>query len=237
MLFFYIRHGDPIYEPDSLTPLGKRQAEAAAKRLSMYGVDKIFSSTSTRAIETARPTCEILKKEPVLLDFCNECYTWREFTKETSKGMGWLFEDPDSRLLFAKKEVRDMGERWYEYPGLEGNDCKKGIERITAEADKFFLTLGYEHINGTGRYIVNKSNDERVALFAHQGFGLAFMSCLLDIPYPVFTNHFDTCHTGITVIEFKEEQGYAIPKILTLSSDSHLYREGLPTRYNNREIF
>ena len=56
MLLFYIRHGDPIYMPDSLTPLGKRQAEAVAKRLSRYGLDKIFVSSSTRAIQTAEPT-------------------------------------------------------------------------------------------------------------------------------------------------------------------------------------
>lgn len=42
MLLFYIRHGDPIYKPDSLTPLGHRQAEAVAKRLSLYGIDRIF---------------------------------------------------------------------------------------------------------------------------------------------------------------------------------------------------
>lgn len=30
MIFFYIRHGDPIYVPDSLTPLGMRQADAQA---------------------------------------------------------------------------------------------------------------------------------------------------------------------------------------------------------------
>ena len=41
MLFFLIRHGDPIYDPDSLTPLGHRQAEALAKRLSLYGLDEV----------------------------------------------------------------------------------------------------------------------------------------------------------------------------------------------------
>ena len=45
------------------------------------------------------------------------------------------------------------------------------------------------------------------------------------------------CHTGMTVIDFKEEGGYAIPKLLTLSSDAHLYREGLPTKYNNIRYF
>ena len=62
MIFYYIRHGDPIYDPDSLTPLGRRQAEAAGKRLSVFGVDKIYASSSTRAIQTSQPTCEMLKK-------------------------------------------------------------------------------------------------------------------------------------------------------------------------------
>ena len=72
MLFFYVRHGDPIYDPNQLTPLGKRQAEAVAKRLAAHGIDEIYASTSNRAIETAQPTCEILKKQMTLLDFANE---------------------------------------------------------------------------------------------------------------------------------------------------------------------
>jgi probable phosphoglycerate mutase len=72
-----------------------------------------------------------------------------------------------------------------------------------------------------------------VALFAHQGFGLAFLSHILDIPYPVFSMHFDTTHSGVTVIEFKNEDGICVPKILTLSNDSHIYKDGLPTNYCN----
>lgn len=48
MLFYFIRHGDPIYDPDSLTPLGHKQAEALAKRLCVYGLDEIYTSTSNR---------------------------------------------------------------------------------------------------------------------------------------------------------------------------------------------
>lgn len=49
MILYYIRHGDPIYNPNQLTPLGERQAEAAAKRLAVYGMDKIYASVSNRA--------------------------------------------------------------------------------------------------------------------------------------------------------------------------------------------
>ena len=41
MILYYLRHGDPIYSPDSLTPLGHEQAKALAKRLATYGLDEI----------------------------------------------------------------------------------------------------------------------------------------------------------------------------------------------------
>ena len=233
MLFFYVRHGDPIYTPNQLTPLGKRQAEAVAKRLAMHGIDEIYASTSQRAIETAQPTCEILKKEMTLLDFANEDHAWRELAVVDNGRRGWLFHNPKFIKLFAEKSVRDLGDKWFDHPELEQYDLGKGIERIYEESDKFFASLGYEHDRYTGRYKVVEHSDKRVALFAHQGFGLAFLSCLLDIPYPQFSTHFDMCHTGVTVIEFKERDGYAYPLVLTLSSDSHIYKDGLPTNYNN----
>ena len=63
MLLYYVRHGDPIYNPDQLTPLGQRQAEAIGKRLAVHGIDKIYSSTSTRAYQTALPLAEMLKNK------------------------------------------------------------------------------------------------------------------------------------------------------------------------------
>ena len=79
-----------------------------------------------------------------------------------------------------------------------------------------------------------RPNRERVALFAHQGFGLAFLSSLLDIPYPLFSSHFDIGHSGMTVIEFSEAPGETVPRVLQLSNDAHIYSEGLPVKYQNR---
>lgn len=55
MILYYVRHGDPIYEPDQLTELGKIQVSAVAKRLALRGVDRIYSSL--RARQTAQPKC------------------------------------------------------------------------------------------------------------------------------------------------------------------------------------
>jgi probable phosphoglycerate mutase len=237
MLFFYVRHGDPIYTPNQLTPLGKRQAEAVAKRLAMHGIDEIYASTSQRAIETAQPTCEILKKEMTLLDFANADHAWMELAVVDNGRRGWLFHNPKFIKLFAEKSVRDLGDKWFEHPELEQYDLGKGIERIYEESDKFFASLGYEHDRYTGRYKVVEHSDKRVALFAHQGFGLAFLSCLLDIPYPILSTHVMFTHSSMTVFEFRETDGIVIPNMLTMSNDSHLYADYLPTKYQNRVYF
>ena len=83
-------------------------------------------------------------------------------------------------------------------------------------------------------FLAERPNDDRVAVFAHQGVGLIFLSALLDIPYPQMSTHFDMSHTGITVIHFKGD-GIVIPRVLQLSNDSHLFAAGLPTAYHNLE--
>ena len=234
MILYYIRHGDPIYEPDSLTELGKRQAEAIAKRISLHGVDRIFASTSNRAILTAKPTSEILKKDITLLDFCNESHAWDELSLTDENGRrDWIFSHNLTKKLFVSPEIRRMGDSWYEHPFFKEYNFKKGIDRINTETDKFLKSLGYEHDRENKIYKPIAHNNETIALFAHQGFGLAFLSSLLDIPYPEFTVHFDMTHTGMTVIEFNKTDDVVIPKILTYSNDSHIYKEGLPTKYNN----
>ena len=146
----------------------------------------------------------------------------------------WLFEENlPTKMLFHTPEVRQLGFRWFDHPQLSEPRFEQGMERIYNGCDELFASLGYEHERYSGRYKAVAPNNDRVALFAHQGFGLAFMSCLLDIPYPMFSTEFDMTHTGMTVIEFKEEFGYAQPRISMLSSDAHLYREGLTTNYKN----
>lgn len=235
MLFFYVRHGDPTYKPDELTPLGRRQAEAVAKRLALYGIDRIYSSTSNRAYETAQPTAELLKLPVTQLDFCHESHAFQENSVYYAEGKRtWAFGLPKYRQLFMQPDVLAMGQKWYDHPAFaEHPTFKSSVARINGEVDALFAGFGYEHDRETGTWRAVAPTDERIALFAHQGFGMSFLSSVLDIPYPLFATHFDMSHTGMTVIEFKDNDGVVVPKVLTLANDSHLYREGLPTRYHN----
>ena len=233
MLLYYVRHGDPIYNPDSLTPLGERQAEAVGHRLSQAGLDRVFSSPSRRAILTAKPTCEMLHLTPTEVAFAGENVAAKYFFSYLDQKR-WIFQDPEIIPLFHSTEVLSLGHEWYRYPAFaEHPRFSEGVAYYYDQVDAFFAELGYEHERYTGRYRAVRSNQEHVALFAHAGFGVAFLSTLLDIPYPVVSSHFDMCHSGITVIHFDELDGYSYPKLLMLSSDGHLYRDGLPLYYNN----
>ena len=176
----------------------------------------------------------MLKKDYTELDFAYENHAYNDFSVKNEEGIKtWFFSSNKHKEIITSEEVINLGFKWYEHDIFKEERFKNGIERIYNESDAFFKELGFEHIRYTGKYKVTKSNNERVAFFAHLGFGVSFLSCILDIPLPIFTTRFDMNHTGVTIIEFDERKDYCVPKVLTFSNDSHLYKEGLPTKFAN----
>ncbi len=237
MLLFYVRHGDPIYNPDSLTELGHEQAEALVERMKICAPQRIFSSSSNRAILTATPTAKALGKEIEILDWCNERYTFHEmWYKPTEEARPqWLFGNAKKMEQMAAESVRVLGDKWYTHPNFADGTYGVGLERISRETDAFMLALGYRHDHQKNGYIAQEPPHQRVALFAHQGFGIAFLSQLLDIPYPLMCR-FDLGHSSITAIEFADS-GFTVPRVLQMSNDSHLFAADIETAYQNRIVF
>ena len=58
MKIHIIRHGDPNYEIDSLTPKGWKEAEHLSERLLKMPIDDYYCSPLGRARDTAKPTIE-----------------------------------------------------------------------------------------------------------------------------------------------------------------------------------
>ena len=73
MKLLLIRHGDPDYETDSLTPTGQREAELLADRIAPLPVRDYYVSTMGRALATAAPTLERAGRE------AQRCGWLREF--------------------------------------------------------------------------------------------------------------------------------------------------------------
>ena len=233
MILYYVRHGEPIYDPDSLTELGQKQAAALAKRFSLYGLDEVYSSPSNRAKLTAKPTCEALGLEMKICDWADEALAGLDTgMKNKEGGFVWSFADKEMSEKFNDPSVRALDKEWYKHPYFEGFPFEKGMKRIDSAVDEFLLSLGYKHDRENNCYEKVGKSPERVALFAHHGASMMILSSILDIPYPMFSTRCSLGHTGVCVLAFGEE-GRIYPQVFQHSNDSHLYKEGLLTGYNN----
>jgi len=234
MLLFIVRHGEPIYGPDTLTPKGKLQAQAAAKRLAVHGLDKIFSSPLGRAKETAQPSCELMNLPCEIEDWMSENTAWDALSSVDEKGVRrWVFHHPGRTAVFKNSDNLNLGADWHTADCYDGIDAKAGYQRICDASDDFFARLGFERIEGSGIYKVNEPKFKRVAAFCHQGFGLTWISHILGIPPHVFWSSFDITHSGVTIIKFSESRPECAPICLSLSDTSHIYGDRLPMKYNN----
>lgn len=232
MLFYLIRHADPIYNPDSITDLGKRQAEAVGKRLALHGIDEIYSSPMNRAQQTAKPLSEMINKPIQIEPWTFEC--WDEFAVTKEDGSRTFCMNLEGSK-FLSNENYYKTDNWFDIDLLKTAQAKTGWNRIKKESDIFFAKQGYLRDGKT--YKIISPNEKKIALFCHAGFGLILLSHLLNIPPHIFWSGFDISHSGITVLRFKNfESCVTAPKCLIHSDLSHIYAENLPLKYNNLEF-
>lgn len=234
MLLYVIRHAEPIYDPDSLTEKGKRQAEALGRRLSVNGLDKIYSSPMNRALQTAQPACELLGLKPEILPWASENLAANDFGfHDPENGNRWCWSFGINPTRYKLPEVLALGDKWYEAFPFNLSNAKEGYARIARESDAFMESLGYKR-DGVNYRIINHT-DDRVAVFCHYGFGTTWLSYLLGIPPVLFWSTFDINHSGVTVIEFQNHSnGLTAPKVLAFSEVSHFYADRLPFEFTNR---
>lgn len=230
MRLYIIRHGEPIYKPDSLTPKGHLQAEALAKRFLVGGLDKIYSSPMIRAKQTAEPTAELLGLPIEILEWTSEDLAAKDFFVEKRKSDGkrnWIFDV--NPTYYKNNESVNYFDDWYNAPFFLDHpekDFKAGFERIQKASDEFLEGLGYKR-DGEVYKIVSPS-DKKVAVFCHAGFGSLWISHLLGLPPHLAKPNIPMPHSGVTTFEFTNyENGLTLPTCRQMGDLSHLYIEGL----------
>ena len=230
MLLYIIRHGDPIYVTDTLTERGKLQAEAVGKRIFDSKIDRIFSSPMGRARMTAEPACRLLGLPCNIEEWTHEIEDERltPFPDGVRKSVSNV-----QNTYFVEKGNRDLPyDRTFECPGFNESDMSSAVAYIEKHGKEFLERLGYREENGV--YRILRNNEEKVALFCHAAFTRAWLSVLLHVPVHMMWASFNITHTGVTILEFKNNaNGITAPRCLCLSDLSHLYAQGLDLAYNN----
>lgn len=223
MLLYIIRHGEPGHD-GALTEKGWKQAEAVGKRLEQAKIDRIFTSPILRAKQTSEPACRMLGLTAGIEEWSHEIGDER------------LAPMPDGSMrsvsLIQNTVYRENGnqdlpfDRAYECDYIRDSQMKKAVDYIEANGNVFLEKLGYKYENGV--YKILKPSDEKVALFCHAAFSRAWISVLLHIPLHIMWAGFDYEHSGVTIIEFENnENGVTAPTCLRYSDTSHLYAEGI----------
>ncbi|MBO5199274.1 MAG: histidine phosphatase family protein [Lachnospiraceae bacterium] len=230
MLLYIVRHGDPDYVTDTLTERGKLQAEAVGRRIADSKIDRIYSSPMGRARQTAEPACRLLGLEYQIEEWTHEIQDERltPFPDGVRKSVSLV-----QNTYYRENGNMDLGyERALECPGFRQSNMKSALRYIEQNGNDFLERLGYKEENGV--YRILKKNEEKVALFCHAAFSRAWLSILLHIPVNMMWASFAYTHTGVTILEFKNnDNGITAPKCLCFSDMSHLYAAKLDMVYDN----
>ena len=209
MEIILIRHGDPDYANDTLTPRGHEEAKKLARFLADKPMDAIFQSPNGRARHTCEYTSKLKEIEPVTLEWLREV--------GIKRGDLYLWNAPGP--LFLNNSSLPGYEDCLEANGAmpEG---KAQFERVSRGFDEVLASFGY--VKNGNLYRVENHSDKTIAFFFHHGVMVTLLSYLLHWPLPLAFVHSSVDPTGMTLLRMVEHEGFAHPRMLAFNSLAHL---------------
>ena len=222
MKLVFIRHGDPDYVHDTITPRGVTEAKSLAKRVSAWNVDKFYCSPLGRAQATAKYSLDAAGRTAVTEDWLREFYVQIKdpFTGKTR--IPWDLM-PSYRTKIAGMYDKDI---WQNTEPLDTGDVAAEFERVKRGIDGILSDYGYTRDGGV--YTTNGGSDKTVVFFCHLGVQFVVLSYLLGIAAPVLWHGFFVAPTSVTTVVTEErEKGIAAFRCKGLGDVSHLYADGI----------
>lgn len=223
MRLYILRHASPDYDNDCLTTDGRREAAALADRLAGEDITDLFCSPLGRAQETMGYTAARLGLAGAVEPWLEELAGVRIPDPHLDR--------PPHVMDISGVMVRQMArlpshDDWHTYPPLDDPIIRERVERIRAGSDEFMARLGYAPENGLYRLVA--PNRRRVAVFCHNGSGLAWLAHLLAVPVPLIWAGFYLHPASVTTVLLDERHPeYAAPRCLGVGETGHLYQAGL----------
>jgi broad specificity phosphatase PhoE len=223
MRLYIIRHADPDYANHTITPSGHLEAAALAERLKREGIESIYCSPLPRAIHTMQYTAELLKLTPDIQPWMKELEGWHALDRTGSRIAAW---NTDGETVRHNRPF-PQSDNWHDFGPFRDKDFRSRYDALTDHSDSFMESLGYRREDG--KYKIIQRNERKIAVFCHLGFGMTWLSHLLELPLPLIWSGFWKAPSSVTTVLMDERSAeYAVPRCIGVGDVSHLYAANLP---------
>lgn len=221
MKLVIVRHAEPDYSIDSLTPVGWKEAEILSHRLYKMPVKEFYCSPLGRAKDTASFTLEKAGRKAEILPWLQEFPPKVQKPHKTTLGVAWDWLPGD----WTKEPAFFDLQKWTQVEAMANANVEEQYNYVVTEFDKFLAQHGYVRENNLYRAVA--PNEDTIVFFCHFGLECVLLSRILNIP-PMLLWH-GTCAapTSVTIVNTEERrEGYAYFRMSTFGDTSHLYAAG-----------
>ena len=223
MRILLLRHAEPDYRVDGLTPKGRREAELLSRRMERYSVRDFYTSPLGRARETAEYTLRRMGREAETLPWLAE---FRGHYWDAEKGRERIPWDLRPRLWTAEPLMLDP-DRWPEAPLFQGTNIADIWEETKRGTDALLARYGFRKSGPV--WLCGENRPETIALFCHFGIAMMMLAYLTDISPMILTHRFLCLPSSLTEAVTEERVlGETVFRITRLGDISHLEEAGEP---------
>lgn len=229
MKILIVRHADPDYSIDSLTPTGWDEAKLLADRLSKLDVKAFYVSPLGRAKDTASFTLQRLSREAQVLDWLREFPAKVTKPNKAEPGIAWdwLPQDWTQRHRCYDKE------QWTQEAEFVAGNVKELAQAVYAGLDQLLANHGY--VREGNFYRAVSPNEDTIVLICHFGLESVLLGHLLGISPMVLWHSTCAAPTSVTTLTTEERrEGVATFRMNSFGDTSHLYVAGREPSFSAR---
>lgn len=222
MRILMIRHAEPDYSVDSLTPKGHIEAELLSRRLAHYHIRDIYVSPLGRARATADYTLRRLGREAEILPWLAEFRgSYPDPETGVRRVVAW---DVKPRIWTSFPGIEDI-RTWYNAPAFKGGNVREIWEETVNGVDLLLSRYGFAKDGPVWKGSGN--GDYTIALFCHFGISMAILGYLTDISPMVLWHRTICLPSSVTEIVTEERiNGEVSFRMTKLGDLTHLEAAG-----------
>ena len=229
MKLLIARHADPDYEHDSLTEVGKIEAELLAARLQSVPADRYYVSPLGRAQETAAAALKRIGKTAEMRPWLREFDPLipRPDCQTPAIAWDWLPADWTADSRYYDKDAWCMTEI------MRAGGVPEKAAEVSAGIDALLAEHGYLRENGY--YRVREANEKTLVFFCHFGVECVILGHLLGVSPMVLWHGFCAAPSSLTTVITEERRpGIACFRVNAFGDVSHLLSAGRTPSFSAR---